>query len=118
MLIAIDCLFVAQIQLNNGNQLSPLTKWFLVSFGIFFVIVPLLCNLVQFHKETQVWMFDTYSKHTVTVQQWIRSYLRLLYMIAILCGSSFVAVDICNSNLFHLQMFNMCLNRRFANTST
>ena len=103
-------MFVAQIYLNDGDQLSLLEMWSLFSFGVFFIIVPLIGNLIQLHNEIQVWIHDVYSKHCV--QAWMRWYLRILYMFAILCGSSFAAVDICNSNVFHLSIFNMGLNKR------
>ena len=108
--ICIDCVFVAQIYLNWDNELSLIEKWVLFSVGALFVILPLIFNLIQLHKEIKVWVRDIYSKHTV--QAWTRSYLRLLYAITILSGSAFTAVDICNSNIFHLQMFNMGLNKR------
>ena len=106
----VDCLFVAQIYLDGDEQFSTSEKWILFSFGVFFVILPLICNLMQLHNEIKVWMSDIHSKHTV--QAWIRSYLHFLFLMAIVFGSAFAAVDICNSNIFHLRMFNMGLNRR------
>ena len=105
-----DCLFAVQIYLNWDQQLSSIEKLVLFCCGVFFVILPLIVNLVQLNREIQVWIQDTYSKDRV--QAWIRSYSRGLYMMAILCGSSFAAVDIFNSNIFHLSMFNMGLNTR------
>ena len=95
---------------DSGHELSPIQKWVLFSFGVLFIVLPLIGNLIQLHYEIKEWMRDTYSAHTI--QPWIRSYLRLLYMMAILFGSAFAAVDICNSNIFHLQVFNMGLNKR------
>ena len=93
-------MFVTQIYLNDDGQLSLIARWILFNFGVFFVILPLIVNLTQLHNKIQVWVTDTYSKHTV--QAWMRSYLRMLYMITILSGSAFAAVDICNSNIFHI----------------
>ena len=93
-----------------GHQLSTISKWLLVGCGVLFIISPLICNLLQLHYEIHEWMVDVYSKHTV--QAWMRSYLRILYMLCFLFGSAFAATSICNSNLFHLSMFNMGLNRR------
>ena len=101
---------MAQIHLDTNNQLSSTEKWVLFIFGVLFIILPLIFNLVQLHKEIHLWMCDVHSKHTV--QPWIRLHLRFLYMIAIFCGSAFSAVDICNSNIFHLAIFNMSLNQR------
>ena len=108
--MCIDAVFVAQLYVNDDVELSSSQKWCLFGFGVSFIIVPLIGNLVQLHKEIKVWISDVYSKHCV--QSWMISHLRHLYMIAILFGSSFAAVDICNSNLFHLSLFNMGLNKR------
>ena len=101
---------MAQIYLNNDNRLSLIEKWILSGCGVFFIVLPLIANLIQLHHAIQVWISDKYSKYTV--QTWIRSYLRILYTITILTGSAFAAVDICNSNIFHLPWFNMGLNKR------
>ena len=105
-----DSIFVYQIYLSKDDELSTIEKWILFSLGLLFIILPLMGNLIQLHTEINVWMSDIYSKHTV--QAWTRSYLRILYLITILCGSAFGAVDICNSNIFHLSLFNMGLNKR------
>ena len=96
--------------LNEDNQLSWMIRWILVGCSGLFMILPLICNLIQLHKQLRVWISDPYSKYTV--QAWIRFYLHFLYMLTILFGSAFAAVDVCNSNIFHLQMFNMGLNQR------
>ena len=88
---------MAQIHLDWDDQLSSIEKWFMFSFGIFFIILPLIGNLIQLHNAIDIWMRDTHSKHTV--QAWMRSYLHVLYMMAILLGSAFVrliyAIQIC-----------------------
>ena len=105
-----DCWFVAQIYLNYDDKLSVVEKWTLFSFGLLFIILPLIGNIMQLHHEIQVWITDSYSKYSV--QAWMNSYLRVLHFMTIICGSSFAAVDICNSNIFHLSLFNMGLNKR------
>ena len=106
----IDCLFAVQIHLNWDEQLSSIEKLVLFCCGVYFVTLPLIVNLIQLNREIQVWIRDTYSKHRV--QAWIRAYSRRLYMMTILCGSSFAAVDIFNSNIFHLSLFNMGLSKQ------
>ena len=105
-----DCLFVTQIYLNIDDQLSMMEQWIMFGFGLLFIILPCIGNLIQLHNEIQEWISDVYSKHTV--QAWIQTDLRFLYLIAIFFGSAFAAVDICNSNMFHLSPFNMGLNQR------
>ena len=109
-LINIDCLFVAQIYWNTDKQVSQTEKWVLLSFGVTFIVLSLIGNLIQLRNEIQVWISDVYSKHIL--QAWIRSNLRFLYLVAIMFGSAFAAIDICNSNIFHLSRFNMGLNKR------
>ena len=106
----IDCLFVTQIYFDWDDHLSSNLKFILIACGGLFILLPLIGNLFQLHNEIEVWVCDVYSKHTI--QPWVRSYLRFLYMLAILFGSAFAAVDVCNSNLFYLPMFSMGLNKR------
>ena len=101
---------MAQVYDTPDEELLSTHKWILLSFGTLFIILPVIANLIQLHHEIQEWMRNTYSQHTV--QPWIQSHLRFLYMLSILCGSAFAAVNICNSNLFHLSIFNMGLNKR------
>ena len=108
--LCIDCFFVAQMYATPDVRLSMTCKWLLVGVGVSFIILPLICNLIQLHCEIHKWVTDVYSKHTV--QAWVRSYLRILYVLSFFCGSAFAATNICNSNIFHLSMFNMGLNRR------
>ena len=108
--MCVDCVFVTHIYLNDGENLSSIEKWILFSIGVLTIILPLICNFMQLNNDIKEWISDVYSKHTV--QSWMRSYVQLLYILTILCGSAFAAVDICNSNLFHFRMFNMGLNKR------
>ena len=108
--MCVDCVFVAHIYLGDDENLPLTQKFVLISLGVFTIVLPLIYNLIQLHNEIKEWVRDVYSKHTV--QSWMRYYVKLLYIITILCGSAFAAVDICNSNLFHLRMFNMGLNQR------
>ena len=103
-------MFVAHIYLDDDEHLSSNQKWILFGIGVLAIILPLISNLIQLNNEITEWISDVYSKHTI--QSWMRYYVKLLYLITILSGSAFAAVDICNSNLFHLRMFNMGLNKR------
>ena len=106
----LDCLFVARIYFGWHESLSDVAILVLFTAGMIFLIVPLICNLIQLHNEIREWVSDVYCKHIV--QAWVRSYLRILYMLTIVFCSAFAAVEICNSNIFHLPMFNMGLNKR------
>ena len=105
-------MFVTHIYLDDDEHLSSSQKlkWILFGIGVLTIVLPLIYNVIQLNNEIKEWISDVYSKHTI--QSWMRSYVKLLYLITILSGCAFTAVDICNSNLFHLRMFNMGLNQR------
>ena len=67
-------------------------------------------NFLQLHRSIQRWVSDIETKQIVA--PWIQKNLRMLYAMCMLFGSAFTAISICNSNLFHLSIFNMGLNRR------
>ena len=106
----IDCLFVAHLYFGWDESLSQDKTLVLFSVGVIFIIIPLILNLIQLHYESREWMSDVYCQQFI--QAWARSYLHILYMFAILFGSAFAAVEIFNSNIFHLPMFNMGLYKR------
>ena len=56
------------------------------------------------------WLNDIDGKHSI--QSWVQHHLRALYFLAVICGSAYTAVLICDSNLFHLRVFGMGLNAR------
>lgn len=100
-----DGFFAAQVYVS-GN----IVYWYLFYICVFFIIFPLLLHSVQIHHEIEKWMNDTETSQIVSA--WIYSYLKWLYGICIACASSYSAVQLCNSNLFDLNIFNMGLNRR------
>ena len=74
------------------------------------MVSPIFANFYQLHKSIQIWISDVETRRVV--QPWVRLHLRSLYVMSILLGSSFTAVEIANSNLFQQSLFNMGLNRR------
>ena len=78
--------------------------------SIIFIIVPLITTLVQLHRELTKWLMDPILART-DAPLWIINYLRILYLVAIISGSSFSAVSLFNSNLFKWPMFSMGLAR-------
>ena len=82
--------------------------------GLVFLIVPLLSNVIQLHYEIGKWSTDPVLAPT-PVSGWIRSKVKFLYFISIACGSSFSAVQLCNSYLFKMNIFSMGLSRYHKN---
>ena len=94
---------------SKGVYRDYYTVLFVLS--LIFIVVPLALNVFQMHKQLNHWAHnDPILKQTQT-PQWIKSYVRLLYFFAIICGSSFSAVALCNSYLFRFKMFSMGLSR-------
>ena len=89
---------------------STLSESIICGFALFFIILPILSNFWQLHNSIQAWIIDVDTRQVV--QGWIQNHLRTLYFFCIIFGSAFTAVEICNSNIFQLSMFNMGLNRR------
>lgn len=75
-----------------------------------FLVVPVFTNFLQLHRAIQEWVSDIETKKVVSA--WVQQYLRQLYAMCILFGSAFTAIEVCNTNLFHLGVFNMGLNTR------
>ena len=82
----------------------------LFSFSIAFIFIPLIFNLFQLHQELSKWLNDPILSRT-EAPVWILSFMRMLYFVSIISGSSFSAVALLNSNLFQLRIFGMGLSR-------
>ena len=82
--------------------------------SVIFLVIPLLTNILQLHFEISKWSKDQVLS-TTPVRGWIRSRVKFLYCIAVLCGSSFSAIQLCNSYLFKLSLFSMGLSRYHKN---
>ena len=61
-------------------------------------------TLIQLHIEINEW------KKNDHLNQWMFEHITKLYVISVVCGSSFTAVQLCSSNLFGLTMFDLPLN--------
>ena len=78
--------------------------------AIIFLILPIFCNIFQLHSEIKDWLRDVDTRHIV--EPFIDAHLRALYLISLICGSSFSAIELCHSHLFGLKVFDMGLNSR------
>ena len=86
---------------------------FLILFilSLFFIIFPLISNLIQLHIEISKWINDRLILANTGVKLWIKSKVTFLYLLSILSGSSFSCISLVNSNLFQLSIFSMGLSR-------
>lgn len=79
--------------------------------SVLFLVIPTILSLFQLHREIKTkWLMSKNCREII--QPWILSYLTILYIISIISGSAFSAVEFCNSNLFRLRITYMNLPRR------
>ena len=94
---------------DNVNK-SNNVYFILMILAVTFIIIPLIGNLLQLHLEISKWTNDSILNHT-HASYWIKSKVKVLFLISVVCGSSFSAVALCNSYQFQLSAFSMGLSR-------
>lgn len=114
-----DVTFVIQVWLdsitNNSKLFNSTTQ---ISIAIIFIlsilaiICPLLMNIYQLHKEIGIWMLNPDCSQIVG--PWIKKRVKFLYTLSFICGSSFSAIELCNSHLFELAIFSAGLPNRMV----
>ena len=101
-----DVAFIGQVWLAQ--------EMILFAVSCSFLLISLLLSLKQLNKEIKLWLTDVDTKQIL--HSWITSYIKSLYFLSILTGSVFSTVELCNSNLFGLDIFYMNLPRRSKQT--
>eukprot|EP01084_Bolivina_argentea_P148085 258980_1 len=102
-----DLFFALQITYTPQFESSQLLIIFILS--IISIVIPTFITLLQLDR--------TIHKHWMKndeIRSWLSNYLYLLFLISILCGSSFAAIKLCRSNLFNLLVFSIPLNKKAA----
>ena len=66
--------------------------------------------MIQLHKQVQRWRRDSMLQRT-NVIFWFDEYLKMLYLVSVICGSSFSAIALFNSFLLRLDVFGMGLSQ-------
>ena len=89
---------------ETWDETNSFMIFVIFNLSVVFVILPIFTNFFQLHQSIQSWVID--------IQAWIQTNLRSLYAMCVLFGSAFTAIELCNSNLFGLPLFNMELNQR------
>ena len=109
-----DWFFAAKLML----EIVDFVFFVLFVSSVAFIIVPLIANVFQLHKEISKW-----NKHgdgsgsgkynsMNQVKIWIKSRIKIIYVLSFICGSSFSTIALCNSNLFKLDIFSMGLSKK------
>ena len=77
--------------------------------SLVFIVTPVGFNIAQLHLEISEWTNDPIIQYT-TAAHWIKSRIKALYILSVICGSSFSAIALCNSYLLQIPMFCMSLS--------
>jgi len=101
-----DCFFAAQLSIYHRTD-ATVTIAILLYASICFIVVPVLTTLYQLFRHIQKkWAA---SQDT---SAWLMLHSNKLYLVSILCGGSFSAVRLMNSDIFQLEIFHMGLSER------
>lgn len=114
-----DIVFVLQVWFSieefeenkdKTEETSLLFDSAVLVFSISFLMAPAIVNIFQLQNEMKNWLSDVITKQVI--RRWVAKYVKVLYLVSILTGSAFSAIELCNSNLFGLEIFSMDLPRR------
>ena len=75
---------------------------FMTIAAIFFLIIPLIVNLIQLKRAIPVWIGD--AENGVQLMVYLDLYVNYLYALAVVTGSGFAAVNLLNSELYVLSL--------------
>eukprot|EP01084_Bolivina_argentea_P129062 228012_1 len=89
----------------NGKEFQFISIFFL---SIVFIIVPVIVSLFQLYFASEKhWL------HNNRIRAWLSRYSKILYLMAVLSGSAFTAVELFNSSMFALNIFYMGLSKQY-----
>ena len=82
--------------------------WIVMLFplGCLFIILPMMANLFQLNKEIKTWIDDNSDTRQI-LQPYILVFGKSLYMISIITGSCFAAIQLCSSHIFQIPLFSL-----------
>ena len=79
--------------------------WLFIA-SLIFIILPIMVSMAQLLNEiNKHWMKDD------EIKLWLTENSKLLFLLSFICGSSFTAIELMNSNLFQIYSFSMALSR-------
>lgn len=85
---------------------------------VFYIVFPLIVSLIQLNIQLSKWKNDVILANT-DVLIWVQNKVIFLYFVAVICGSSFTAIALCNCYLLQQSTFSMGLSnyhkRKFQN---
>lgn len=102
--------FLVHVSFGAWDSDSYSLGFWIFGFCCLFICLPVIVNVIQLDREIRTkWMEDEYIKRII--KPWMTFHIRALYVVCILSGSAFSAIEFCNSNLFQWEMCYMNLPR-------
>eukprot|EP01084_Bolivina_argentea_P319771 554663_1 len=101
-----DVFFSAQVYFQTNEKDVQYLVIFMISVA--FIIIPIIVTVAQlFQTVRKHWSHDDHARI------WLQEKTAFLFIVSILLGSSFAAVELFNSHLFNLMLFSMNLSRKY-----
>eukprot|EP01084_Bolivina_argentea_P241163 404927_1 len=75
--------------------------------SVMFIVIPLMLSLYQLHRV----IYKKWMRSDDEIKGWIRDNISILFILSVITGSSFAAIDLCYSNLFNLRQFDIPLSK-------
>ena len=73
------------------------------------IIIPVVATLLQLYSQIDEWEANAVLQNTRVIR-WLEEYITGVYVLAVITGSSFTAISICNCYLLKLNFFSMGLS--------
>ena len=91
------------------NFIKSPPLFFIFMASVFFILIPSSISLFQLNQ-----MIDGQWNKSEEMRSYLSSYKYTLYILSIVCFSSFTGVQICQSNLFGHLIFDIPLSKQEA----
>ena len=101
-------IFFAINALSHYNDTDSFQGLLIFILSVVFILFPIIISLYQLHSaSSKYWLYNN------RIREWLLSYSKLLYIVSVITGSSFAAIQIFNSNLFGLDIFCMGIPKQY-----
>ena len=104
-----DIFFAIQCTYHPDFGGPSSTLFVIFILAIVFILIPMVTTLYQ--------LYSVANKHwnkNDDLRGWLSANLYILYMVSIICGSSFTGIELLRSNLFNLSIFDIPLTKQEA----
>ena len=101
---------LGNITLNDNDSSQPSFEFYVFVASVVFILIPLFGTIFQLQSAIKDWIFDADCKQIV--RSYVKNYVKFLYFISFVSGSSFSGLELCNSFLFQMHPFGLDLPKQ------